>query len=56
MHVKKEVKFKMRDDIATFEESNFDSISIEVISGNKGTIVCESYRTQKRNQLNILKT
>jgi hypothetical protein len=50
MYIKKDIQYKLRNDIAIFHEGEFESIFIETIHPNaKSVIVREMYRTPNTN-------
>ncbi len=54
IYIHNKLKYKLRDDLALFEEGFFESCFIEIFNGKKNFIVGEVYRVPNTNENNLI--
>ncbi len=54
IYIHDKLKYKLRDDLAIFEEGFFESCFIEIFNGKKNFIVGEVYRVPNTNEKNFI--
>ena len=54
IYINKNLKYKLRPDLSVFDEGYFESIFLEITTGNKHTVVGEIYRVPNTNEANFI--